>query len=95
MLIRPSSSPVAGYVYLIRPVGHNVYKIGCSVDVEKRLSRLQRRRGYRLECVVRIWSNDYQALEEALHRHFAARCLIGEWFVLEDQDVAFIRGLEK
>lgn len=84
-----------GYVYLIRPAGHNVYKIGCAKDVKSRMRRLQRGHEYTLECVAKIWHRNYTALETQLHRRFAGYCLNNEWFALPDSAVEFIKGLAK
>lgn len=76
-----------GYVYLLQPVGHNVYKIGCSTDVERRMKTLQRRRGYKLQCIARIWSGNHTQLEQWIHRKFKHYRLDGEWYALSTEAV--------
>lgn len=82
-----------GFVYVVKPAGHNVYKIGCSVDVERRLARMQRKYDFSLELVAVIYSKDYERLEAQMHRRFAKYHLIGEWFVLPDSAIEYLKGL--
>lgn len=89
-------NPKPGYVYLMQPKGHNVYKIGCTMHLEKRLQRKQNDiLGVALEYVAVVWSEDYERLEQHLHRTFAAYHLAGEWFVLPDATVEWFKGLAK
>lgn len=83
-----------GYVYLVRPIGHNVYKIGCTVDPDERLRRMQRKhRGFQLEYAALVHHWNYFAFEDFLHRKFSRYRLIGEWFVLPDEAVEEFKGL--
>lgn len=75
-------SPHVGYVYLLKPVGHNVYKIGCTTDLERRMKTFQRERSYPLEYVASIFVDDCEGLESGFHKKYAQYYLIGEWFVL-------------
>lgn len=88
-------NPKPGYVYLMRPIGHNVYKIGCTVDLDSRLYRKQRGKDYRLEYVAHIWSEDYERLEKAIHQKFNGYLLADEWFALPDEAVEWFKGLAK
>lgn len=93
ILIRPSQEPRAGYVYVVAPVGHNVYKIGCTVNLETRIARMKRKHDFKLEYVTAVPSSDYVALEDALHRRYAGYRLDGEWFALMPEHIEFIKGL--
>ncbi len=33
-----------GFIYLMKPVGHNVYKIGETINIEKRMARMQKKK---------------------------------------------------
>ena len=92
-MIAYSQGARKGYVYLLHPVGHNVYKIGCTVDLVNRLQRMQRGRDVPLEYVACIPSDDYELLEQRLHRIYRRFRLDGEWFALTPEDVEYIRGL--
>lgn len=66
------------HVYLIGPADSSVAKIGRSTEVKNRLRSLQNSSPARL---VLLWSTPGgKALENALHRHFAAIRMHGEWF---------------
>lgn len=81
-----------GFVYLLQPEGHNVYKIGCTVDLEGRLVRLQRRFERKLHYVLVLRSNDYQGFERHLHAKFARKRVVGEWFLLSSEDIEGLRS---
>jgi hypothetical protein len=85
---------VEGYVYLIKPTGHNVYKIGCSVNPTRRLKALQSRvKGVSLEIVTAILYVDYEAAERHWHHRFSSFRLSSEWFALPDAEVqAFLQA---
>jgi hypothetical protein len=87
----PGDAP--GYVYLIQPDKHNVYKIGCSTHAERRLKSLQSDKAYRLEIVA---TNHYPAYKQAeLQWHFVFKKyhLSGDWFALPDSAIEqFKRG---
>lgn len=74
-----------GYVYVIQPKGHNIYKIGCTTNLKSRMARLQRKMtGCELEFVVTIFTDDHIALEAAFHKKYRNVRLmaVGEWFLL-------------
>ncbi|KKL88856.1 hypothetical protein LCGC14_1920510 [marine sediment metagenome] len=68
-------------VYIIRAVNTDVYKIGISVDIHRRLNRLKRKHPmaelslvYNTSCFNARW------LEVILHEHFTSNHLSNEWF---------------
>ena len=77
-----------GYIYLMKPVGHNVYKIGETIDIEKRMARMQKKKDYELECLYSIEvTRDIQwQVERKLHNLYSRYRLASEWFALP-QDV--------
>ncbi len=90
-----------GFVYLMKPVGHNVYKIGQTVNIENRIARKEKVKDYKLKCVcavevdrVHMWR-----IEHDLHNMFHSYRLAGEWFVLPKeiikQFVSIVRDVEK
>lgn len=77
-----------GYVYLIRPVGKNVYKIGSTNNLERRLKRYNnKKQSVIYEFVDYFFSNDCVALEERLHSYYSKYILSGEWFALPDNEI--------
>lgn len=83
----------AGYVYLIRPVGHNVYKIGCAVDLDKRLIRYKSKYAFPIELVAAIYYSNYTRAEHDWHMHYSQYCLANEWFVLPESEVEYFKSL--
>ena len=82
-----STNPHVGYVYLLKPTHHNVFKIGCTTDLDRRLKTFQKTRNYKLEYVAAIWVDDCEELERYMHRKYKQYHLIGEWFVLPPSTV--------
>lgn len=77
-----------GYIYLIRQcISENAYdcpyKIGQSIDPEKRLEQLQRSEPYVLEIVTTFETDNVGLAEYRLHYHFEEGRIRGEWFVLD------------
>jgi hypothetical protein len=72
----------SGFVYLIKTVQNDSYKIGCSKNVYKRLEQLQTSCPFELIVIHRIFSTDAFLLESKLHDYFSAYKIRGEWFEL-------------
>jgi predicted GIY-YIG superfamily endonuclease len=75
-------TPTAGYVYLIKSVGTNHYKIGKTVNLDKRLPQLQTGSANRLEVHHFVLVSDMRNVEKSLHVRYVANRLRknGEWF---------------
>ncbi len=74
------------FVYLMKPVGHNVYKIGETINIEKRIERRQKKYAYKLTCVSYIETTKglHWTIESKLHRMFEKYRIGNDWFVLPD-----------
>lgn len=90
-VVRPSSNPTAGYVYLIW--SKYGYKIGKAINVRNRTRLFEVKLPFPITVMHYARFDDYSQAEHALHRHFHEKRLEGEWFELDDDDVAFIRTL--
>lgn len=90
-LVRTSSNPTEGYVYLIW--SQYGYKIGKAVNVQKRTKLFEVKLPFpiRVEHYARF--SDYTQAERSLHLHFHEKRMEGEWFSLDESDVAFIKTL--
>lgn len=77
-------------VYLISDGTHT--KIGISNNPRKRLAALQTANSKKLRIIEVLPGG--RSLEERLHRHFHRKRLEGEWFNLDEDDIAQIRGLK-
>jgi len=85
-----------GYVYLIKDCERNLYKIGMTTDIRKRLNALQSSTGNSsLMLIHKIRSKRCSELEKILHQMFAGKCVFGEWFQLTDEDVDWIKSIEE
>jgi len=87
----PPSSLSAGYIYLVQSGPH--YKIGITTDVDRRVKQLGTMPPFGLETVHTIYSEDMYDLERTLHERFGDKREEGEWFLLDDKDVEYIKGL--
>lgn len=78
----------SGFVYLIKSKPHDLYKIGMSKEPYKRMLSLQTGTPFELKIVHRIFAFDCVQLESALHDHYSAYWVRGEWFELPPKEVS-------
>jgi Meiotically Up-regulated Gene 113 (MUG113) protein len=72
------------YVYLIGSESSPLVKIGRTTDLLRRLADIQNMSPVKLTV---LWRTEGSAgLETALHRHFKAQRVHGEWFDFPDRD---------
>lgn len=86
-----------GYIYLINESGTDKYKIGLTKNkANKRKLQLQTGNSNELN-IIRTFETEHQfKLEKMLHMNYANKRCIGEWFVLDANDVFdFIPMCEK
>jgi len=82
-----------GYVYLIKPVGHNVYKIGSTTDLERRLIQNSRNTGQRMEYVHYFYSKNMEHDEQRAQIMFSKSHLVRDWFVMSDEEIERFKKL--
>lgn len=77
-----------GYVYLVRNSGRS-FKIGKSIDPEKRLKQFQTSNPDELELVCCVYVRSMKSVEREVQRLFPEKRLNGEWFELavEEQQI--------
>lgn len=81
-----------GYVYLLKsPTGY--YKIGRAKNPEKRLETFNVKLPFEVDFECLIYSDDMWFLERELHIKFKDKRVQGEWFKLDDEDIAYIKSL--
>lgn len=81
--------PKKGFVYIVY-VGQNLYKIGATIDIKRRMKELQESR------IVRVLRTDRPfEFENKLHNKFNQRRLTStqELFKLNDEDLVYIHTL--
>jgi len=80
-----------GIVYLIRCDGKRYYKIGVTKQLEKRLNTIETCCPFHIVLTAWAETTTPYDLESYLHGSYAAKRIKGEWFLLDDCDVAAIR----
>lgn len=81
----------AGCVYLLKFGSH--YKIGMTKDLNCRLSSLNLALPEPCELICKIETSNFAMLEKQLHERFAAKRCNGEWFLLNEEDLEYLRLL--
>lgn len=75
------------YVYLLKLVGEDTYKIGVSSDVNKRIKQLQTGNSNEIILVSKFKSEFPFKVESSLHRMYGYLNVNGEWYSLDDKQV--------
>ena len=83
-LSKPTIQPETGSVYLMR--SPEWFKIGKSLDVEKRRRTLSREQGVQLRLIHSFLSADYSRAELILLNRYKSKRKLGEIFLLSDSD---------
>ena len=84
-LSKPTIQPETGSIYLMR--SPEWYKIGKSLDVEKRRRTLSREHGVELRVIHSFLSTDYSRAELVLLNRYRSKKKQGEMFYLDESDV--------
>lgn len=75
------------YVYLISDINSYTYKIGISNNPEKRIKSLQTGNEKLLKIIHKVYCENYNEVETALHNQYKFLKINGEWFELSKNDV--------
>lgn len=76
------------YIYLIRNIDDNTYKIGVTKnDPKKRLKQLQTGNSSQLSLINFFQTQYPYRLETMLHNYFKLNNCIGEWYILNNEQV--------
>lgn len=78
-----------GYVYVIRC--GDLYKIGKTTDIAKRIKQLQTSAPQALELVCWLLQGYMTDAESNYHSVYRDKRVSGEWFALTNEDVAYIQ----
>ena len=84
-----ASSPIYGYVYLLR--SGKAFKIGRSNAVGRRQYELTIQLPERVQLIHEIRTDDPVGIEKYWHERFADKRMNGEWFALGSSDVSAFR----
>jgi len=80
-----------GWIYLLK--GDRYYKIGQSVNVSNRVEQIEPKMPFPIEIVHTFKVDDMNAAEKDLHERFANKRTGGEWFLLDKDDVEWLKSL--
>lgn len=83
----PQRRTAAGYVYIVR-ADNGLVKIGKTDGLTRRLDKLNSLLPYDLDVLYVFPVGDRGQVEQALHKHFDALRVRGEWFRLSDDQIA-------
>lgn len=82
-----------GYIYVIK-AATGQYKIGLSTDPTRRFLSLNTASPVELTLLHTFPANHAKIAEEVLHSDFASKRVKGEWFALDEDDVAWLCSVE-
>lgn len=77
------------HVYILKAA--NLYKIGIAVDVERRMKQLSLS-PIPITCTLAVLVDNARKIERQLHLKFDKKREIGEWFLLSDDDLQYIKS---
>jgi len=84
---------IPGYVYLIR--SKYGFKIGKTVNMKSRTRLFEVKLPFPIQVEHYAWFENYSEAERDQHEFFRANRLEGEWFDLNESDIAHIKTLGK
>lgn len=88
----PRKKGRAGYVYVLHsPTG--AYKIGYTVNPASRAKTFNVKLPFEVEFDTLIQTDDMRGLEAELHERYWHKHINGEWFALDESDLAELRAL--
>ena len=80
------------HVYLVRTT-EGLCKIGITQDMDTRINALKTVVPYGIETLHSLFHKDAKEIERDLHKRFADKRVNGEWFRLDEADIACIRAM--
>jgi len=79
-----------GYVYAIQAVGTSYYKLGKSINPDRRILQIAPQMPFSTRF-IKVWRTNFMSLAESwLHNHFAESRSNGEWFDLSSKNVELL-----
>lgn len=81
-----------GYIYVVQMEGHDIYKIGRSTDVPRRMSEFGTLLPFPFKLHFAHRVNYAHQVEQSLHRDFHRFRQNGEWFCLSTGQVKWIKA---
>jgi len=83
----------SGYIYFVHADGTNRYKIGLTVDLDRRMRELNGKQApFENKLLWSIEVSDMRSAEKDLHDMFSNRRVNGEWFVFNESELDEVEG---
>lgn len=82
------------FAYIAGNTKGKLYKIGCSNRPNTRVKTVETSVPFDVELIHVIATNRKYSAESLLHRFFRESRLGGEWFVLKDNDISFLKSIK-
>jgi len=78
-----------GYIYFVHADGTNRYKIGLTVDLDRRMRELNGKQApFENKLLWSIEVSDMRSAEKDLHDMFSNRRVNGEWFLFDESELS-------
>lgn len=87
---RPKKGESRGFIYVMQNA--DKFKIGYTRDLKTRTSSVQVNSATPVSLLLTYEVPNMLGEEKILKIHFRNRCMRGEWFLLSENDLNFIRG---
>jgi hypothetical protein len=87
----------SGYVYLLKAVGHNMYKVGMTQkEPSERILQFSPKLPFEVKLAGTIFCDNAAVMEKEVHDYYTANGerLNGEWFALSGANVAYFFDLK-
>lgn len=81
-----------GYIFIYRELGTNLYRIGETKDLEKRMTALNNASPVTVELICSNRSEDLIMLKEYLQNQLRSKLLHSNWYRLEQADIDYIKS---
>lgn len=81
-----------GYIFIYRELGTNLYRIGETKELQKRMIALNNASPVTIELICSDYSEDVSMLKEYLQNQLQSKLLHDNWYRLEQSDLAFVES---
>jgi len=79
-----------GYIYILKMIGFDIYKIGVSSNPERRIKDIDNLNPFGIEVIsINFFKNAYE-MEECIHDSFCKNIFRKEWFKIHPEDIVIL-----
>ena len=80
-----------GWIYVLK--ADRYYKIGQTINLNERFAHIEPQLPFPVEIIHTFAVEDMNEVESALHARFADKRTHGEWFTLDEHEIAWLTSL--